>query len=101
MDANDLEPRLSGLPTPDGEIALLELTAIATPPQELATRVGRSVADQTGAGPSLAAVEDATRLRLVALCEGSTRLVVGYGASAVLPVGDGLLLASKRPAAAR
>lgn len=90
VQGNDLEFRLSGMPTPDGEISLADLTAIAAPLQELATRVGRYVAEQSGPGRSLAAVEKVTRLRLTGLAAGSTRLLVGYGQTDVLPIDDGL-----------
>ncbi len=90
VESNDLELRLSGLPTPDGEISLADLAAIAAPLQELATRVGRYVAEQSGPGRSLAAVENATRLRLRGVMEGSTRLLVGYGQTDVLEIDNGL-----------
>lgn len=90
VESNDLELRLSGLPTPDGEISLADLAAIAAPLQELATKVGRLSVEQTGPGRSPAAVENTTRLRLTGLATGSTRLLIGYGQTGVLPIDDGL-----------
>lgn len=90
VESNDLELRLSGLPTPDGEIALSDLAPIAAALQELATRIGRYAADQQGPGRSYAAVESATRLRLKGVAAGSTRLLVGYGQTDVLPIDNGL-----------
>lgn len=90
MESNDLELRLSGLPTPDGEIALADLVAITGPLQELALRIGRYAADEERPGRSHAAVENVTRLRLTAVAEGSTRLRIAYGQADVLPLDDGL-----------
>lgn len=90
MESNELELRLSGLPTPDGEIALADLLAITGPLQELATRIGRFAVDQGGPGRSYAAVENVTRLRLSGLTSGSTRLQIAYGQTDVLPIDDGL-----------
>lgn len=90
MESNDLELRLSGLPTPDGEIALADLVAITGPLQELAVRVGRLAADEERPGRSHVAVENVTRLRLTGVTEGSTRLRIAYGQPDVLPIDDGL-----------
>ena len=90
MEPNDLELRLSGLPTPDGEIALADLVAITGPLQELALRVGRLAAEEERPGRSHAAVENVTRLRLTGVAEGSTRLTIAYGQPGVLPIDDGL-----------
>jgi hypothetical protein len=89
-ESNDLEFRLSGLRSPDGEIALGDLAAIGAAMQQLALRIGRLAAEQEGPGRSLAAVENATKLRLTAVGRGSTRLSIGYGQTDVLPVDDGL-----------
>ncbi|MDK3255195.1 hypothetical protein [Blastococcus capsensis] len=90
MKPNDLELKLSGLPTPDGEIALADLVAITSPLQELALRVGRLAADEERPGRSHAAVENVARLRLTGVVEGSTRLLIAYGQPDVLPIDDGL-----------
>jgi hypothetical protein len=90
VEFNDLELRLSGLPTPDGEIALADLVAITAPLQELAVRVGRFAADEERPGRSHAAVENVTRLRLTGVAQGSTRLTIAYGQPDVLPIDDGL-----------
>lgn len=87
---HELELRLSGHSAPNGEINLADLGAIARELQDLATRVGRHVAEQTGTGRSFAAVENASRLRLRSLNAGSVRLAVALGQTGVLDIDDGL-----------
>lgn len=87
---HELELRLYGHDAPDGEINLADLGPIAASLQELATRIGRHLADQTGSGRSLAAVEAAAQLRLRALGKGSVTLPVALGRADVLDIDDGL-----------
>lgn len=86
MAKHEIEFRLSGTRVPDGQIGLSELSAVSVSLQELAMRIGRHSAGQSGTGRTMAAAEAVTRLRLTGLGEGSTRLVVAYGQPDVLPV---------------
>lgn len=79
MSTEDFEIRLSVTHDPDGQISLAELAAIAARLQELATRVGRWVADIDGPGRSPAAIDEIAQLRLSGIAVGSTRLVVTRG----------------------
>lgn len=87
---HELELWLSGHDAPDGEINLADLGPIAASLQELATRIGRHIADQTGTGRSFAAVENAAQLRLRDLTTGSVNLVLALGQAEVLDLDDGL-----------
>lgn len=87
---HELELRLSGHDAPDGEINLADLGPIAAALQELATRIGRHLVDQTGTGRSFAAVENAALLRLRGLGKGSVTLSVALGQAEVLDIDDGL-----------
>jgi len=86
MSTEDFEIRLSATPDPDGQISLSELAALAARLQELATRVGRWVADIDGPGRSPMAIDEIAQLRLSGIAVGSTRLLVTRGLPGTLDV---------------
>lgn len=86
MSTEDFEIRLWATRDPDGQISLTELAALATRLQELATRVGRWVADIDGPGRSPAGIDEIAQFRLSGIAVGSTRLVVTRGLPGTLDV---------------
>lgn len=89
-EANDFVLTLSQTREANGEIAFDDIAAIAKAMQDLATRVGRLVADQHGPGRTVDRAARVTRLRLRAIGEGSTVLEVGYGEQDALDLDVGL-----------
>lgn len=73
------ELRLIGADTPDGEVRLADLAALAESLQELSRRIGRELAHEPGPGRTHQSVEAMTEMRLSALFEGSTRLRISRG----------------------
>ena len=73
------ELRLQEMSIPEGEIALVDLSAIGGRLQELSTRVSRWVADIDGAGRSPSLVEEVAALRLSGTRPGSTVLAIRAG----------------------
>jgi len=76
--------RLGDTDVAPGEIGLIDLSAISGRLQELATRVGRWVAEIDRPGRSTSVVEQAVTLRLTAVREGSTVLDVVRGPQGTL-----------------
>lgn len=83
---SDLELRLIGGPTPDGEIRLRDLAALAEALQEVSLRVGRDSINATGPGRTKQLMEELTELRLKGITGGSTRLLLSKGPSDQLDV---------------
>lgn len=75
----ELELRLNGAPSPDGEIRLRDLAAITAALQEMSLRIGRDSIDAAGPGRTKQFMEELTELRLRSVTTGSTRLVLSKG----------------------
>lgn len=82
----DLEFRLIGGSTPDGEIRLRDLAALTEALQELSLRIGRECINATGPGRTKLFMEELTELRLSSISAGSTRLVFSKGPTDKLDV---------------
>lgn len=76
---SDLELRLIGGPTPDGEIRLRDLAALTEALQEVSLRIGRDSINATGPGRTKQFMEELTELRLSAITAGSTGLLLSRG----------------------
>ena len=74
-----IEFRLEGGPTPDGEITLKDLNGIGSALQELATRLARDTVNAAGPGRSKRFVEEFAELRLGGVNPGSTKLRFSKG----------------------
>jgi hypothetical protein len=84
---------LAGTAVDFGELALVDLAAIASTLQELATRVGRELVDRAGPGRTADVIGGMTRLRLAgisAAVEGGVVLRITQGVPDVLPFDDTL-----------
>lgn len=90
MTQETLTLRLQGTDVPPGEIALADLASLAEALHLLTHRIGRDLAGHRGPGRSTAATERATRLTLIGITEGSTRLHLVAGAAGTLPATDPL-----------
>ena len=77
----DFELRLIGAHTPDGEVRLTDLAALADSLQALAKRIGLDVVDHAGPGRTDQAIAALTEMRLSGLDAGSTRLHFSRGRS--------------------
>ncbi len=86
----DIEVRLIGHPSPDGQILAQDASGISVAVQTVITRLVKAVAERSGPGRSEAALEAISRVRLVGLTEGSTRLGYVFGDSDALPMDDPL-----------
>jgi hypothetical protein len=75
----DIELRLHGLKAPAGTISLGDLAPLAAALQLLVTRSARDVHGHTGPGRVVAAIEQIARLRLGAVRDGSTTLLLSAG----------------------
>ncbi len=67
--------------SPDGEIRLTDLAAIAQSFQELSLRIGRSRAESEGPGRTKRTIDEMTQLRLRSIEPGSTKLLLAQGPS--------------------
>lgn len=84
--ASDLELRLIGGATTQGEIVVKDLAALAIALQELMTRIGRDVVGATGRGRTKKFMEEFSQLRLRAVTPGSTVLTFSKGPADTLDV---------------
>lgn len=75
----EIELRLIDASAPSGEIAVKDLTALATALQELTTRISRDVANTPGPGRTMQFVEELAQLRLRGIEAGSTVLQFSKG----------------------
>jgi len=80
------ELRLIDVETPDGEVRLADLAALAEGLQELTLRIGREISSHAGPGRTNHAIESLTEMRLSGLSKGSTRLHLAHGRSDELNV---------------
>lgn len=76
---SNLELRLIGGPTPDGQIRFRDLAALAEALQEVSLRIGRYSTNAAGPGRTKQFMEELTELRLKGVTDGSTRLIVSRG----------------------
>lgn len=82
----EIELRLVDAPAPSGEIAVRDLTALATALQELTTRISRDVINTPGPGRTRQFMEELSQLRLHAVAPGSTLLRFSKGPTDKLDV---------------
>jgi hypothetical protein len=75
----DIELHLSGLNAPAGTISLGDLAPLAAGLQLLTTRIARDLHGHTGPGRVVAPIEEIARLRLGAVRDGSTTLLLSAG----------------------
>lgn len=90
MDAHDLEITLTDTGEATGEISFADISAITRAMQDLATSVGRLVAEQEGPGRTVERAARVTRLRLRCIAQGSTKLSAAYGEHDALDLDVGL-----------
>ena len=79
MAREDIELHLSGLNAPAGTISLGDLAPLAAALQLLTTRIARDLHGHTGPGRVVAPIEQIARLRLSAVRDGSTTLLLSAG----------------------
>lgn len=79
MAREDIELHLRGLATPAGTISLADLAPLAKALQLLTTRIARELGGQAGPGRTVAPIGQIAGLRLSAVREGSTTLVLSAG----------------------
>lgn len=77
--STELQLRLIGATSPDGEIRLADLAAIAGSLQDLSLRIGRSYLGAEGPGRTKSSIEELSQLRLGGIAPGSTRLILTRG----------------------
>jgi hypothetical protein len=76
---NEIELRLVDAAAPSGEVAVKDLTALATALQELTTRISRDVINTPGPGRTKQFMEEFSQLRFRAIEAGSTVLRFSKG----------------------
>ena len=86
LTQEQIELQLQGMAAPDGTIALSDLAGMAGALQLLTTRIARDLDGSAGPGRTSGLLDSIAQLRLGAIAEGSTRLVLEAGNDQALPV---------------
>lgn len=84
--ATELEMRLIGAESPEGEVPLSKLWTLAKSLHELSLRLGRAHLESGGPGRSKRTLEEITEIRLRGVTDGSTKLSFSRGPTDVLDV---------------